>query len=89
LKRKEASTSAVFPCVLRTIQIFHARDPIVLGVDVVEGSIRVGTPIAAVKINETTKERVVYSLGKMYRVRISAVLTLDRLSSKIINRWKL
>jgi translation initiation factor 5B len=38
----------------------------VLGVDVIEGSVRVGTPIAAVKVNEITKERTVYSLGKMY-----------------------
>jgi translation initiation factor 5B len=42
------------------------RDPIVLGVDVLEGSIRVGTPLAAVKVHEVTKERTVYSLGKMY-----------------------
>jgi hypothetical protein len=34
-------------------------------VDVVEGSIRVGTPIAAVKINEITKEKTIFSLGKM------------------------
>src|SRR5271169_981118 len=66
MKRKEASGSAVFPCVLRIIQIFRTRDPIILGVDVAEGSIRVGTPLAAVKVNETTKERTVYSLGKMY-----------------------
>jgi translation initiation factor 5B len=52
--------------VLRIIQVFHARDPIVLGCDVVEGSIRVGTPIAAVKVNEITKEKTVFSLGKMY-----------------------
>jgi len=66
LKRKEASGSAVFPCVLRIIQVFRSRDPIVLGVDVIEGSIRIGTPLAAVKINEITKERTIYSLGKMY-----------------------
>lgn len=66
LKRKEASGSAVFPCVLKILQVFHSRDPIVLGVDVIEGSVRVGTPIAAVKVNEVTKERTVYTLGKMY-----------------------
>ena len=66
LKRKEASGSAVFPCVLKILQVFHSRDPVVLGVDVIEGSVRVGTPIAAVKVNEITKERTVYSLGKMY-----------------------
>jgi len=76
LKRKEASGSAVFPCVLRIIQIFRSRDPIILGVDVVEGSIRVGTPIAAVKINETTKERTIYSLGKMYLPSLNTILNI-------------
>jgi translation initiation factor 5B len=65
LKRKEASGSAVFPCVLHIIQIFHMRDPIILGVDVLEGSLRIGTPIAAVKVNEVTKERTVFNLGRM------------------------
>lgn len=56
----------MFPCVLKIIQIFHARDPIVLGVDVTEGSIRVGTPVAAVKFDEATKQRTIYNLGKMF-----------------------
>jgi translation initiation factor 5B len=66
LKRKEAAGSAVFPCVLKIIQIFRTRDPIILGVDVMEGSIRIGTPIAAVRVNESTREKTIYSLGKMY-----------------------
>jgi len=73
LKRKEAAGSAVFPCVLRIIQIFRSRDPIILGVDVVEGSIRVGTPIAAVKVNESTNEKTIYSLGKMYFIPLPCV----------------
>lgn len=88
MKRKEATGSAVFPCVLRIIQIFRTRDPIILGVDVVEGSIRVGTPLAAVKINETTKERTIYSLGKMYILDLSPSLTGVSQSSKIIKRWR-
>ncbi|KAF3918602.1 hypothetical protein AA313_de0202758 [Arthrobotrys entomopaga] len=48
-KRKETADLAVFPCVLRIVQVFHQRDPIVVGIDVVEGSLRVGTPIAIPK----------------------------------------
>ncbi|RVD89869.1 uncharacterized protein DFL_000857 [Arthrobotrys flagrans] len=48
-KRKETADLAVFPCVLRVVQVFHQRDPIVVGIDVVEGSLRIGTPIAIPK----------------------------------------
>ncbi|XP_058204345.1 eukaryotic translation initiation factor 5B-like [Rhododendron vialii] len=46
-KKKEASEEAVFPCVLRIMPncVFNNKDPIVLGVDVVEGIAKVGTPI--------------------------------------------
>ncbi|KAK6507481.1 hypothetical protein TWF481_005912 [Arthrobotrys musiformis] len=48
-RRKETADLAVFPCVLRIVQVFHQRDPIVVGIDVVEGSLRIGTPIAIPK----------------------------------------
>ncbi|CAA93574.1 translation initiation factor eIF5B Tif52 [Schizosaccharomyces pombe] len=48
-KREESSDVAVFPCVLKTVAAFNKRDPIILGVDVVEGVLRINTPIVAVK----------------------------------------
>lgn len=46
-KKKESAEEAVFPCVLRILPncVFNKRDPIVLGVDVVEGILKIGTPI--------------------------------------------
>ncbi|XP_017978635.1 PREDICTED: eukaryotic translation initiation factor 5B isoform X3 [Theobroma cacao] len=46
-RKKEAADEAVFPCVLKILPncIFNKKDPIVLGVDVLEGIARVGTPI--------------------------------------------
>lgn len=46
-KKKESADEAVFPCVLRILPncVFNKRDPIVLGVDVVEGVLKIGTPI--------------------------------------------
>ena len=65
-KRKESAAQAVFPCVLAPVQVFNKKDPIVIGVDVIEGSLRIGTPIAAVKTNPVTGERETIVLGRVY-----------------------
>ncbi|KAJ7571663.1 hypothetical protein O6H91_01G170900 [Diphasiastrum complanatum] len=46
-KRKDAAEEAVFPCVLKILpqHIFNKKDPIVVGVDVLEGVAKVGTPL--------------------------------------------
>ena len=42
-KKKEAAEEAVFPCVLKILPncIFNKKDPIVLGVDILEGIAKV------------------------------------------------
>ncbi|CAH1443183.1 unnamed protein product [Lactuca virosa] len=46
-KKKEAAEDAVFPCVLKIMPncVFNKKDPIILGVDVLEGIAKIGTPI--------------------------------------------
>jgi len=46
-KRAEASAVAVWPCILRIKPncVFNKKDPIVLGVEIIEGSLKIGTPI--------------------------------------------
>ncbi|XP_057424818.1 eukaryotic translation initiation factor 5B-like isoform X2 [Lotus japonicus] len=46
-KKIESADEAVFPCVLKILPncVFNKKDPIVLGVDVLEGIAKVGTPI--------------------------------------------
>jgi translation initiation factor 5B len=46
-KKKESADEAVFPCVLQILPncVFNKKDPIVLGVDVIEGILKIGTPI--------------------------------------------
>ncbi|CAI9787089.1 unnamed protein product [Fraxinus pennsylvanica] len=46
-KKRESADDAVFPCVLKIMPncVFNKKDPIVLGVDVLEGIVKVGTPI--------------------------------------------
>lgn len=64
-KKEESKLNAVFPCVLNTLQVFNKKDPIVIGVDVVEGSLRPLTPIAAVKNNPVTGVKEIISLGRV------------------------
>ncbi|KAI5290122.1 hypothetical protein KEM54_002398 [Ascosphaera aggregata] len=64
-KKEETKLSAVFPCILNPIAVFNKKDPIVVGVDVAEGSLRLLTPIAAVKTNPTTGKKEIIKLGRV------------------------
>ncbi|CAM6096724.1 unnamed protein product [Calypogeia fissa] len=46
-KRKESAEEAVFPCVLKIVPecVFNKKDPIIVGVNVLEGIAKVGTPL--------------------------------------------
>ena len=46
-RREEAAAVAVFPCILKILpqHIFNQKDPIIVGVEVVEGILKVGTPL--------------------------------------------
>ena len=64
-KRRDAAPQAIWPCRLKTIACFAKRDPISLGVDILDGSLRVGTPLCVVKVDPTTQKREVIDLGRM------------------------
>lgn len=64
-KKEESKLLAVFPCVLTPVAVFNKTGPIVVGVDVVEGSLRLHTPIAAVKQNSVTGLKEIVSIGRV------------------------
>jgi len=64
-KKEESKLLAVFPCVLNTVAVFNKTNPIVVGVDVVDGNLRVNTPIAAVRQNSTTGAKEIVSMGRV------------------------
>lgn len=64
-KRRDAAPQAVWPCRLKTIAAFAKRDPIILGVDILDGTLRVGTPLCVVKIDPETQKKEIIDLGKM------------------------
>jgi translation initiation factor 5B len=55
LKRKDLSSKgmAVFPAILNIIpgNVFNKKNPIILGADVIEGSLRIGTPLCIPELN--------------------------------------
>ncbi|CAN6336604.1 unnamed protein product [Urochloa humidicola] len=65
-KKKESAEEAVFPCVLKIMPncVFNKKDPIVLGVDVLEGIAKVGTPLCI-----PTKEFI--DIGKIASIEIN------------------
>lgn len=70
-KRKDQAGQAVFPCVLKTIAVFNKKDPIILGVDIMEGSLRVGTPICAIKQEPESNIKQVLQLGKVTSLEVN------------------
>ena len=64
-KKEEAKLLAVFPCVLKTVAVFNKKDPIVIGVDVAEGSLRLHTPLSAIKTNGATGAKEIVELGRV------------------------
>ena len=65
-KKEESKMLAVFPCVLSPVAVFNKSGPIVVGVDVIEGSLRINTPIAAIKTNPTTGLKEIINIGRVY-----------------------
>jgi len=64
-KKEESKMLAVFPCVLKPVAVFNKKDPIVIGVDVIEGNLRLLTPLAAVKNNPTTGLKEIIPIGRV------------------------
>jgi len=44
-RKNEKRKEAVFPCVLKVVQFFNTKDPIIMGVDIEKGQLRIDTPI--------------------------------------------
>lgn len=84
-EKSAAATKAVFPCRMRIVPncIFNAKDPIVLGCEVIEGQLRMGTPITvAAKDCDLGK---VIGLEKDHK----AVDVVDRYAAKGYVVWAL
>lgn len=64
-RKEESKLLAVFPCVLKPVAVFNKKDPIVIGVDVLEGSLRMHAPLAAIKTNAVTGLKEIVDIGRV------------------------
>ncbi|KAL8712038.1 MAG: hypothetical protein Q9220_003734 [cf. Caloplaca sp. 1 TL-2023] len=67
-RKEDSKLLAVFPCVLSPVAVFNKKDPIVVGVDVTEGNLRLLTPIAAVRTNPVTNVKEIVSMGRVQSI---------------------
>jgi translation initiation factor 5B len=63
-RKEESKLHAVFPCVLRPVAVFNKKDPIVVGVDVIEGNLRLLTPISVIKQGANGLKEII-ALGRV------------------------
>ncbi|KAF1940029.1 hypothetical protein EJ02DRAFT_513428 [Clathrospora elynae] len=64
-RKEESKMLAVFPCILKPVAVFNKKDPIIIGVDVTDGNLRMTTPICAVKKNPVTGLKELVQLGRV------------------------
>lgn len=62
-RKNQTRADAVFPCVIKPIAFFNKKDPIVLGCDVVEGVVKIGTPLCVFN-----KDKVKVNLGTVVSI---------------------
>uniref|UniRef100_A0A453T002 Eukaryotic translation initiation factor 5B n=3 Tax=Aegilops tauschii subsp. strangulata TaxID=200361 RepID=A0A453T002_AEGTS len=73
-KKMQFAAEAVFPCTLKILpnRIYHSKDPIVCDVEVVEGVVKVGTPICVfTPSKDKSKNTIVHSLGRISSMQTS------------------
>jgi translation initiation factor 5B len=61
----DIAPQAVWPCRLKTIACFCKRNPILLRVDILDGTLRVGTPLCVVTVDPVTQRKKIIDLGKV------------------------
>lgn len=70
-KREENAALAIYPCVCKTLQIINKRNPMIIGLEVVSGSIRIGTPISVVKADPATGTKQILDLGRIQSMEVN------------------
>ncbi|CAM0949803.1 unnamed protein product [Alopecurus aequalis] len=72
-KKMQCAGEAVFPCTLKILpnRVYHSKDPIVCDVEVLEGVVKVGTPICVSVPSKDRSENIVHDLGRISSIKTS------------------
>lgn len=75
---------AVFPVVMRILPtcVFNKKDPIVVGVDIVEGIAKIGTPVAAITETGAVELGRIAGMEINHKVRIRARAVSDKVGRR-------
>ena len=78
-RKKEEAKNTVFPCVLKQVMIINKKDPIIVGVDVIEGVLKIGLSF----LTKFQSSSVISSLKYSFRTSIDSLVIIEtKLSGK-------
>ncbi|RLM99383.1 eukaryotic translation initiation factor 5B-like [Panicum miliaceum] len=86
-KKKQYAAEAVFPCTLKVLpnHVYHKKDPIVCDVEVLEGVVKVGTPICVSVPSKDRDAFVVHSLGRISSMETSNGTLIDSAKKGVVS----
>uniref|UniRef100_A0A0A9D332 Eukaryotic translation initiation factor 5B n=1 Tax=Arundo donax TaxID=35708 RepID=A0A0A9D332_ARUDO len=86
-KKKECAADAVFPCTLKILpnRVYHSKDPIVCDVEVLEGVVKVGTPICVCVPSKDRGADIVHGLGRISSMQTSNGMQVDAAKHGVVS----
>ncbi|TVU50099.1 hypothetical protein EJB05_01456, partial [Eragrostis curvula] len=86
-KKKQYAAEAVLPCTLKILpnRVYHSKDPIVCDVEVLEGIVKVGTPICVSVPRKDRGADIVHSLGRISLIKTSNGIEIDSAKKGVVS----
>ncbi|KAG0520939.1 hypothetical protein BDA96_08G118000 [Sorghum bicolor] len=85
--KKQCVADAVFPCTLRILpnRVYHSKDPVVCDVEVLEGIVKVGTPICVRVPSKDSSADVIHALGRISSMKTSNGMQINSASNGVVS----
>ncbi|KAL6842130.1 hypothetical protein ACP4OV_028109 [Aristida adscensionis] len=86
-KKKQCAAEVVFPCTLKILpnHVYHSKDPIVCDVEVLEGVVKVGTPISVCVPSKDRGSDIVHGLGRISSIKTSNGVQIDSAKKGVVS----